>query len=368
MPVVIGQVVSLTGNNPGGSENQLGAQLAVAELNSQGGLLGGQHVELLLADDRTQPSHAVTAFANLVDHGVCAVVGTSFSNASLAILPEAEAARVPYISTGAADSQVQPVRPYAFMTPPTATAVAEQLLRYFKAQKLTKLAIAYDDNSMFAKTGLEKQTQLAGEHGVEFVHLEKFHVDTTDFEPMLTRIQSSGADAIMAWATGPPAVELVRQRPADLPFVMSHGNSDQRFLDATGATAEGVIAAASLGLVAGELPASDVRDAGVSFTKAFQERHGRSPSSYAIDGYTAVMLIASAISRAGSDEPKKVRDSLEGLETTTPQGRYHYSASDHQGLNADQVAVTTIENGRFVLTEWSRNELAVTMNTHRRLP
>jgi branched-chain amino acid transport system substrate-binding protein len=362
MSVVIGQVVSATGNNPGGLDNRLGAQLAVDELNTDGGLLDGRAVEIVVADDRTKPAHAITAFHELLRHPVAAVVGTSFSNASLAIIPEAERAKVPYVSTGAADSQVQPVRPYVFMTPPTATAVAEQLLRYFRAQGMTKLAIAYDDNSTFARTGLEKQTNLAGAYGVDFVDVEKFHVDTTDFGPLLTRARSSGAQGLMAWATGPPAVELIRQRPLGVPLVMSHGNSDRRFLRATGSTAQGVVAASSLGIVARDLPASAVRDAAVAMTDAFETRHGYFPSQYAIDGYTAVKLVAAAITEAGGDNPHRVRDALETLNAVTPQGEYHYSATNHHGLTAAQVAVTVIDRGRFVPTAWCRGELAKTLN------
>lgn len=361
MPIVIGQVASLTGNNPGGTENRLGAELAVAEINAGQGLFG-QDVELLVTDDETLPTQAVRAYYELVGQGVCAVVGTSFSNASLAIIPEAEKAAVPYISTGAADSQVEPVRAYGFMSPPTAAAVAEQMLRYFQAQGLTRLALVYDDNSMFAKTGLEKQTRLAEDYGVEFVHLDKFHVDTTDFGPLWSRVAEAGVEGIMAWATGPPAVELVRQRPIELPFAMSHGNSNQRFLDAAGEAAEGVIAAAYLGLVADELPASEVAEAATSFAEAFKTVHGRFPSSYAIDGYTAVKLIAAAVLKAGSGDPKFVRDALEEVDVVTPQGRYRYSATNHHGLNADQVAVTVIKDGKFVLTDWSSSELAQERN------
>lgn len=365
MPVVIGQVASLTGNNPGGTENRLGAELAVAELNAGQGLLG-QNVELLVADDETRPVQAVRAYNELVEQGVCAVVGTSFSNASLAIIPEAEKAAVPYISTGAADSQVDPLRANGFMTPPTASAVAEQMLRYFRARGLTRLALVYDDNSMFAKTGVEKQTRLAKDYGVEFEHLDKFHVDTRDFGSLWAGVMRAGVDGIMAWATGPPAIELVRQRPRELPFAMSHGNSNQRFLDAAGEAADGVIAAANLALVADELPASDVAEAATSFTQAFKALHGRPPSSYASDGYSAATLIAAAVVQAGSDDPKLIRDALEEVAVVTPQGRYLYSATNHHGLNADQVAVTVIQGGRFVLTEWSSNELAQETNHHGR--
>jgi branched-chain amino acid transport system substrate-binding protein len=356
MSVVLGQVVSQTGTNPGGVDNERGARLAVDELNAAGGLLG-QPVELVVADDRTDPAHAVTAFAEVVQARVAGVVGTSFSNASLAIIPEAERAEVPYVSTGAADSQVEPVRPYAFMTPPTATAVAEQLLRYCRARGLTKVALVGDEHSAFARTGLGKHLDLAPDHGVDWSHVEQFPMASKEFAAMFERVQDSGAQAVMAWVTGPPAVELVRQRPGDLPLLMSHGNSDRRFLDVTGPAAEGVVAAASLGVVARDLPESPVRNAAVALADAFEASHGYFPSLYAVDGYSAVKLLAAAVTAAGSADPRRVRDALEEIEVTTPQGEYRYTATDHHGLTARHVAVTVVDGGRFVPTPWFHDEL-----------
>lgn len=357
MAVVLGQVASRTGTNPGGRDNERGARLAVDELNAAGGLLG-QPVELVVADDRTEPAHAITAFAELLRFPVAGVVGTSFSNASLAIIPEAGRAGVPYISTGAADSQVDPVRPYAFMTPPTATVVAEQLLRFCQAHGLTKLALVGDENSVFARTGVAKHLDMA-----DWPHVELFPVGRTDFSALFDRVRASGVQGVMAWVTGPPAVELVRQRPRALPLLMSHGNSDRRFLDATGVAAEGVVAAASLGVVARDLPESPVRDAAAVLADAYERRHGHLPSLYAVDGYSAVKLLAAAVTAAGSADPRRVRDALESVEVTTPQGEYRYTAADHHGLRAADVAVTVVRGGRFVPTSWCRGELRRALST-----
>src|SRR5436309_4631050 len=45
-PIVVGQIASRTGNNPGGKDNEQGAALAAAEINANGGLLGGRVLEL----------------------------------------------------------------------------------------------------------------------------------------------------------------------------------------------------------------------------------------------------------------------------------------------------------------------------------
>ncbi|MGH3443864.1 MAG: ABC transporter substrate-binding protein, partial [Nocardioidaceae bacterium] len=189
-PIMIGQIASLTGNyTPLGTNDKLGAAQAVKEINAAGGLLGGRKLKVVVEDDKTEPDQAVIAFNDLVSKGAAAVVGSSFSNSSLAVIPNAQRQQVPYVSTAAADEQVEPVRPYAFMTPPTAGVVAEQLLRYFKAEGMTKMAVAYDTKSAFAQTGWKKMSELAGKYGITFVDKETFETTATNFSPLLTHVR-----------------------------------------------------------------------------------------------------------------------------------------------------------------------------------
>lgn len=64
------------------------------------------------------------------------------------------------------------------MTPPTAGAAGEQLLKYFQASGMTRMAVAYDTKSAFATTGWTKQKQLAAKYGITFVAEETFETGT----------------------------------------------------------------------------------------------------------------------------------------------------------------------------------------------
>ncbi|HEX4249793.1 MAG TPA: ABC transporter substrate-binding protein, partial [Pseudonocardia sp.] len=138
-PVLIGEIEPL-GYRFG---TDLGAAQAVAEVNAAGGVLGGRPLRIELRDDEADPAVAVARLRELVRLGVRAFVGSSYSNSALAVLDEVGRAGIPYLSAGAADAQVDPVRPYVFMTPPTAGVVAEQLLRYFRASGMTRMAVAH---------------------------------------------------------------------------------------------------------------------------------------------------------------------------------------------------------------------------------
>jgi branched-chain amino acid transport system substrate-binding protein len=360
-PIVLGQIASLTGNyTPLGTNDKLGAAQAVAEINDGGGVLGGRKLEIKVADDKTQPDQAVIAFNDLASQDVVAFVGSSFSNSSLAVIPNAERQQIPYISTAAADEQVEPVSSYAFMTPPTAGAVAEQLLRYFQAQGMTNMAVAYDTKSAFAQTGWNKMKSMAGKYGITFVDEETFETTTTNFAPQLTHVGSSGADGLMVWATGAPAVIITKQFATanlGMPLVMSHAEASTLYTDPSGPAANGVIVASSLAVVGPHLPDSDVKDAALAMAEPFQQANGYYPPQFAFDGYGAVKLIAAAIEKAKSADPADIQKALNDLTLLTPEGEYTFSDQDHAGLTVDDVAVNVVTDGQFVPTDWSQQEL-----------
>lgn len=360
-PILIGQIASLTGNNPGGKDNMAGAALAVSELNAAGGLLGGRRIVLALEDDRTKPDEAAAAFSRLAARHVVAVVGTSFSNASLAVIPLAEAAKIPHISTGAADTQVEPVRSYTFITSLTGRIVAQRLLQYLADHHVRRIAVVFDADSVFARTGWAKQKAMLVKSGITLVTEQSVKVDTSDFKPVIDEIASSHAQAVMLWLTGPPAVGFVRsyaQSGVPIPLFASQGMASPSFIAQVGDAAEGITMATAPAMVASQLPRSKLKRVATAMTETFERANGYAPSQFGIDGYVAVKLIAAAISKARSDNPFAIRRALEQLVLLTPQGEYHYSAEDHSGLRPEDVTVVQIHDRKFVLTSWSRQQIA----------
>src|SRR5689334_11186741 len=97
-PIKVGLMVSLTGNYTAlGSEDKKGAELAAKEINDAGGV-NGRQLQLITRDDQTKPDQAVLAFDDLKGQGVAAIVGSSFSNSSLAAIPQTDRAKLPYLS------------------------------------------------------------------------------------------------------------------------------------------------------------------------------------------------------------------------------------------------------------------------------
>ncbi|MEO7126414.1 MAG: ABC transporter substrate-binding protein [Nakamurella sp.] len=364
-PIELGQIASLTGNyTPLGTNNKLGADLAVQQINDAGGVLG-RPLKISVKDDQSSPDQAVIAFNDLASTGVAAVIGSSNSNASLAVIPIAERKKISYISTAAADEQIDPVRSFGYMTTPTAGVIAEQLLRYFKAKGMTKMAVAYNTQQAYAVTGWKKMEALADKYGISFVDKETFETSMTDFASVLTHVSSSGAQGLMVWVTGAPAVIITKQMATSgpkIPLIFSPAEASTLYTKPAGSAAVGVILACSVASVGPDLPASKLKDTVMAMATAFQKANGTYPPQFAFDGYDAVELIAAAIKKADSADPVKVQQALDTLTLLAPEGTYHLSPTDHSGLTVDDVAIAVVKSdGSLSATDWSKQELAKTL-------
>lgn len=361
-PVRIGQIVSLTGNySPLGTENKKSVELAVDKVNRDGGVLGGRRLEIVVKDDKSQPDQSVLAFNDLRGDDVAAVVGSPFSNSALATIPSVDRAEIPYLSLAPADEQVRPVHPYVFVVPALASRYGERIVEYLHASGVSRVAVAHDTRSSYAVAGYQGMKDGAADHGVTIAADEEFQTDATEFGALFGHVRSSGAQALVVWATGAPAVALTKQYASaglDIPLVLTGAQASKLFLDPVGAAAEGVTVACSIGVVGADLPAGKQKDAVTELTTSFQQEYGYPPPQFAQDGYSAVRLLVAAIEKAGSTEPERIREALEGLTLVTPNGEYSFGPDDHAGLGSEFIAVTTVTGGKFVPTGWTSEQLA----------
>jgi branched-chain amino acid transport system substrate-binding protein len=359
-PLRLGMIAPLTGNyEPLGRDHKKAVELAVEEVNSAGGVLGHK-IELIVKDDKSTPDESAALFTEIKD-GVDVVIGSAFSNSALATIPLVEPAKVPYVSLTAADEQVDPIRPHVFVVPATSSKYAERLLQYFQATSVTKLAVAYDTRSSYAAAGFRGMQALAGRYGVTIVAAEAFQTTTTDFGPVFAKVKASGAQAFTMWATGPPAIAATRQYATantGIPLVLTGAQASRLYLDPAGASAEGVTIAASIGVVGPYLPDGPLKDVIGDLSRSFRGLYRYAPPQFAQDGYSAVRLIVAAVEGAGSLDRAKVRDAMERVNLVTPNGVYRYSPTDHSGLTTDFIAITRVDGGALIPTEWARSQFA----------
>ena len=361
--IKIGFIESLTGNYaPLGGEAKKTVELAVEQVNTAGGV-AGRKIKLITLDDRTAPDQGVLHFNKLKSEKVTAILGSTFSNVGLAVEPLAEREKIPYISLAPADEQVKPVRKYTFVVPAISSTYAEAMLQYFQAHDITKIAVAYDTKSAYSKAGFAGMQRLAPKYGVQLLRSEPYETTATDFSPVFTHVRGSGAQAMVAWASGAPGVTLAKQYPTaglGIPLYMTASQASKLWLAPVGKAGEGVYVQSAIGVVGAYLPDGKLKQAIQQMSQPFTQKYGYEPPQFAQDGYSGVKLLVAAIQKAGGTDQKKIRDALETLTLVTPCGKYTYSATDHSGLRPTDISMNRVKDGKLVPTDWARTRIAET--------
>ena len=363
----IGLIESLTGPYSAlGSEDKLGADLAVAEINRAGGISGHQ-IDLLVEDDQTKPDQSVIAYNKLVGEDVLGIIGSSFSNAEFATVPLTNG-KFPYISTAASDEILLQggkrggaVLPNVFQPVPTAAQIGERLLQYMQSQGMKKVQILRDSQNAFADSGNASMKDNASKYGVTFLDDITFETATRDFTPQLSKVRTGSAQGVMVWGTGAPITVLVKQYRAagiTVPVMLSHAAANNLFTKAAGADGEGVIIASSAAVVGSRLPDSyPAKKKILAMATAFQAANGHSPAEFAFNAYAAVQLMAEGI-RKGGVKPAGIVKALNSTNLETGGGFFHMSSTNHSGLSIEWSTVDVDHGGELVPTEFGLAQLS----------
>jgi len=350
----IGAVLAVTGfNAPLGLPEKQTLEMVQAQINAAGGIQG-HPLEIVIYDTESDATKALTLTKKLLEQDkVLAVIGSTASGETMAIIPTMTQAQTPLISLAAADEIVVPVaeRYWIFKTPQPNSMVAGRLYDYVKQQGTTKVA-TFTASGGFGVLGKKALETVAAEKGITIVAAESFGDTDTDMTPQLTRLRSTGAQAIIVWGTNPGPALISKQAKGlgiTIPIYNSHGIADPTFIDLAGDAANGVIfPAGKLTVPLDNLAATDPQKAVLAkFQADFQAKYGKAPNTYAGHAWDAVMMIAKALEKSGADKAK-LRDEIE--KTTNfagTSGVFTMSAQDHVGLKADCLALIKIVNGKW---------------------
>jgi branched-chain amino acid transport system substrate-binding protein len=354
-PYAIGAFVDETG--PGSSLGRPEAdsiQLAVDEINRQGGV-NGHPLQVTILDSKSDATTGVEDAKQLLAQHVVALIGGTLTPASLAVVPVAQQAKVPFISLASAAQVVEPVedRHWVFKMPPTDPTVAKTMQRFMKAQGWLKVGFVYR-NDDYGKSGLAHFEQAGKADGFTVVASEAIEPTVTDATPQITRIRAASPQAIVVWST-PPSADVVAKGyqllGLKVPLLFSDGSANGVFLKLGGSAVEGAVVAGTKIGVADQLPDSDPQKQVLQhYIQAFEQAYPKdAPASmFGGFGYDAVYVVRDALAKAGPD-PAKVRDALEQTQYSGVTGVYRITAQDHNGLPADSVILARVNGGKWQL-------------------
>lgn len=345
-PVKIGVVQPFSGGlELFGGQAKLGLDLAAAEINAAGGILGRQ-VELIYEDDKTDPKTAVERVTSLIrKDGVLAVSGPITSNNRDAMMPTLSRAKVPLLYAtnyegGGCDRYL-----FCFNTVPNQEL--EKLLPKMKevgGDSFYFFGADYIWPQKMFETG-EKIVAAAGGTvaGKEFTPW-----GVKDFAPVIRRIKDSGAKVLVFALPGADGITFIRQAE-DLGLLNELKVAFLGFGELyLGAFGEGKAQDMWVALPFTQALATDPAK---KFVADIQKVGGaNSPvSQYAFTHYVSLHATKAALEKSGSVDGEALVNGLEGLELDGPTGKVTVGKDHHVTLEmftarTEGAGITVVEN------------------------
>jgi urea transport system substrate-binding protein len=328
---VIGMVTELSGAaSLFGEAGLQAAQLAVDEVNSAGGVLGGK-LELKVADDNTDPNVAHQVWEKLVNDKVDVIIFRETSAARVAALPVAEKANIPALYAN--DYEGGDCRPILYTTGEIEPQKIEPYLKFLKEKSGgTKFFVLATDYN-WARIMADMVKKAAPGLGIEIIGEEFTPFNTTDYTPLITKIRNSGADVLFSGLVGgPDNVAFFKQaRSSGLTQkVKMIGNIalDDSTLSAVGGGAQGTYMAASY-FESNDTPGNK------KFVAALKAKFGSDAKAQGYlsePSYDTVHLYAEAVKKAGTTETSAVLKALSEVSFDGPKGTIHLTTDRHAAM------------------------------------
>jgi branched-chain amino acid transport system substrate-binding protein len=294
-PIRIGLAGSLS--DPVGIPMKLAAELAIDEINEQGGV-DGQVLELIQRDDYGDPDSAVFVATDLYEAGVSAVIGHIFSGMTLAAAPVYNGGPDPVaaISPSSSSPDISTAGDYTFRICPSDLAHGVALAKWVHdTLKLQRGAVLYL-NDQYGRGVRQTFVRDFVRRGGVLQSIDPYLGDIPQVGPYLDRLaKMGGTDFLIVAGNRGEAEEIIRQarrRGLMMPIV---GGDGLEGIEAAGTLAEGVhLSSAYLPTLA--TPANK------AFLQAYRKKFPGAglPNQPAAATYDAVYLLREVIARAGS--------------------------------------------------------------------
>ena len=322
------------------------AQLAVDEINTNGGLLD-RTVELVTRTNIEEASVAVQAAQQMIrNDGVFAILGPNRSTHAVQVGPVAQQAQIPMITTSATNPNVTRAGDFVFMA-----AFTDQ----FQGAVLARFAWEDLGKTVAAVLTLEGDVYTEGismffvshftELGGTVIANEVYSAGDTTFTEQLGRISDAEPDVFFISGLVSDMTYVVRET-ASFPVPNAQGApvtllgadawDNPLFLDDVTAEVEG-------SYFSGHFSAESTEPGARMFVEAYQAAYQRTPSGGDAVSYDAVRVLSEAVERARSLEGEPVRNQLAA--TRDYRGATQIARYDENRHPTKSAVILTIRDG-----------------------
>jgi len=335
--IVLGQSAALTGAAAQlGLQFQAGARLYFARLNGRGGI-NGRAVELRSLDDGYEPDRCERNTRQLVEEGVTALFGFIGTPTSLAALPLATAARVPFIApfTGA-QALREPFNRYAFHVRASYFDETARIVNQLTSVGMKNIAV-FHQNDSYGQAGLAgvvRALEVQRSRPVVTATVERNSVDVAAAVKAIVAARPEAVVQISAYKSCAAFVREARKAGFAGQFYNVSFVGTAALAAELGADARGVVVSQVMPYpfsattpIAGEfLAAAQAANVDVNYSS--------------MEGFVAAKTVVEALRRNGGAGGEALVASMEGLRDFNLGGFYiDFSPTKHTGSNFVELTI-----------------------------
>ncbi|WIT11364.1 branched-chain amino acid ABC transporter substrate-binding protein [Paucibacter sediminis] len=290
-----------------GKDNELGARMAIDELNAKGVTIGGKKAkfELLAEDDAGDPKQGTAAAQKLMDSKVNGVIGHLNSGTSIPASKVYSDAGVPQISPSATNPKfTRNGYKTAFRVVADDVHLGGTLGKYAVKELKGQSIAVIDDRTAYGQGVADEFEKGVKASGGKVVGREFTNDKATDFTAILTSLKAKKPDVVFFGgmdAVAGPMLRQMKQLGIEAKFMGGDGICSGELPKlAAGTMGDGQVVCAEAGGVEGESKKSME-----GFKAKFKEKYKVDVQIYAPYVYDAVNVMVAAMVKAGSAEPAK---------------------------------------------------------------
>jgi ABC-type branched-subunit amino acid transport system substrate-binding protein len=310
--IVLGQSAPFSGPAEQlGLQYHLGAQLYFEHINAKGGV-NGRRIELKRLDDGYEPDRCVANTKQLIADEVFALFGYVGTPTSLAALPLATEAKVPFFApfTGA-QALREPFNRYAIHVRASYFEETAAMVKQLTAPGIKKIAVFYQ-NDAYGKAGLEGVVRALKAENLEPLVTATVERNSTDVSAAIDQIMAKRPEAIVQIGAYKACAAFIREARKqgfsgnfyNVSFVGTQALADELKTDAKGVVISQVM----------PFPYSPVTAIAGEYLNAVKaSKTSLSPNYSGMEGFVAAKVFVEGLRRAGKNP---TRDSfIQAIET-----------------------------------------------------
>ncbi|MGX7107564.1 ABC transporter substrate-binding protein [Hutsoniella sourekii] len=345
--VTIGGNLELTGAAAAyGAPAGQALELAIEQVNKDGGILGGKELKAEIIDNRSDLTESASVATRLSDSDAVAILGPTATGVSKAAIPVTNEAGVPNMFAASTGDELTlddsgNVMDWIFRVCFEDSYQGLAAGKYAASELGKKKAYIITDQALDYSLSLaDSFTETFTANGGEIVGSASYQSGDTDFQALLSNLVGQDIDLIYIpgyYTETGLIIKQARELGVDTPIMGGDGYASETLIELAGAENANDIYYTTHFSLQDEDP--QVQD----FIKNFEAKFGNRPDTFSALGYDAAMLLIDAIERAGSTDREAIRQAI--AETKDFDGITGTFSMDDQHNPTKPTLMIHLQNG-----------------------